>query len=209
MALKAFIDNWRWAGVPFYLRTGKRMPARVTEISVHFKPVPRVLFGAPGRQAVAPNVLALRIQPNEGISHLFEVKVPGHAMRLSPYQMDFGYREAFQHDPPEAYERLILDAALGDATLFTRGDEVEAAWAFLEPVLSACRAQPVRPLPQYPAGTWGPAEADRLIEADGRRWQTSAAPTGVTFLFLHVPRVACQPVIDNASRIAVKASYGR
>jgi glucose-6-phosphate 1-dehydrogenase len=181
VALKTYVDNWRWAGVPFYLRTGKRMPARVTEISVHFKPIPRVLFGAPGREPVEPNVLAMRIQPNEGISLLFDVKVPGHAMRLSPYQMDFGYREAFQKDPPEAYERLILDAALGDGTLFTRGDEVEAAWAFLDPVLSACRvAQPPSAvhrrgggatLPDYAAGTWGPAEADRLIESDGRRWQ--------------------------------------
>ena len=173
VAMKIQIDNWRWAGVPFYLRTGKHLPARITEISVHFKPIPRVLFGAPRRQAVQPNVLAMRIQPNEGISLRFEVKVPGHAMKLEPYQMDFGYMEAFRRGPPEAYERLLLDAALGDSTLFTRGDEVEAAWNFLAPVLTACSA-PAKPkggLPQYPAGTWGPAEADRLIEADGRRWQ--------------------------------------
>jgi glucose-6-phosphate 1-dehydrogenase len=171
VALKTHIDNWRWSGVPFYLRTGKRLPARVTEISVHFKPIPRVLFGAPGREPVESNVLAIRIQPDEGISLLFDVKVPGHAMRLQPYQMDFGYREAFRKDPPEAYERLILDAALGDSTLFTRGDEVETAWSFLAPVLAACRAAPAGgPMPEYPAGSWGPAEADRLLDADSRRW---------------------------------------
>jgi len=176
VALKTFVDNGRWAGVPFYLRTGKRMPARITEISIHFKAVPRVLFGALACGPLPPNVLALRIQPNEGISIQFEVKVPGRAMGIEPYQLDFGYADAFGRGPPEAYERLLLDAALGDSTLFTRGDEVEAAWTFLEPVLRACAASAARPLPSYPAGTWGPREADALIEAGGRRWMLFRRP---------------------------------
>lgn len=170
VAIKTFIDNWRWAGVPFYLRTGKAMPAKVTEIGIHFKPVPHVLFNAPPFGPMEPNILALRIQPNEGISLQFQVKVPGAGVRIQPYEMDFGYAESFGAEPPEAYERLLLDAALGDATLFTRSDEVEAAWAFLQPILDGCAESPPRELPTYPAGSWGPAEADELIEADGRRW---------------------------------------
>lgn len=175
VAMKVFIDNWRWAGVPFYLRTGKRMPVRITEISVHFKPVPQILFGAPQRGLLEPNVLGIRIQPNDGISMRFQVKVPGHPMRIRPYQMDFGYADAFER-APQAYERLILDAALGDSTLFTRSDEVEAAWAFLEPILEGCRERPVRRLPTYAAGSWGPREADELIEADGRKWMLVRRP---------------------------------
>lgn len=168
VAFRALIDNWRWAGVPFYLRTGKRMPVRVTEISVHFKSVPQVLFNAAPFGSMAPNVLAIRIQPNEGISLRFQVKVPGPAMRIEPFQMDFGYKRAFGKGPPDAYERLLLDAVLGDATLFTRGDEIEAAWAFVAPIIEGCEGR--GPLPVYPAGTWGPSEADALIEADGRAW---------------------------------------
>ncbi|MBE3070372.1 MAG: glucose-6-phosphate dehydrogenase, partial [Planctomycetes bacterium] len=175
VAMKVFIDNWRWAGVPFYLRTGKRMPVRMTEISVHFKAVPRVLFGALARGPLEPNVLAIRIQPNDGISMRFQVKVPGPAMQVEPYQMDFGYADAFQR-APEAYERLLLDAALGDSTLFTRSDEVEAAWAFVQPILDGCRTRPVRDLPTYPAGSWGPQEADDLIAADGRQWMLVRRP---------------------------------
>ena len=170
VAFRTFVDNWRWAGVPFYVRTGKRMPARITEISVHFKAVPQVLFNAAPFGPLEPNVLAIRIQPNEGISLRFEVKVPGPAMQIEPYQMDFGYRGAFAKGPPDAYERLLLDAALGDATLFTRSDEVEAAWAFVAPVIEGCEQRGARPLPQYPAGSWGPKEADDLIEGDGRKW---------------------------------------
>lgn len=170
VALKTYIDNWRWAGVPFYLRTGKRLAARITEIGIHFKPVPQVLFNAPPFGPMAPNILALRIQPNEGISLQFQVKRPGAGVRIEPFKMDFGYAEAFGGEPPEAYERLLLDAALGDPTLFTRSDEVEAAWAFVTPILEACAAAPPSALAQYPAGSWGPPEADALIEADGRRW---------------------------------------
>jgi len=171
VACKVFIDNWRWSGVPFYLRTGKRLPARITEIGIYFKPVPQVLFNAPPFGPMQPNVLTLRIQPHEGISLQFQVKVPGPAMRIRPFKMDFGYLEAFGQEPPEAYERLLLDAALGDSTLFARHDEVEAAWAFVSPVIDGCALQPVRQLPTYAAGTWGPREADELIAADGHRWR--------------------------------------
>jgi glucose-6-phosphate 1-dehydrogenase len=177
MAMKLFIDNWRWAGVPFYLRTGKRLAARLTEIAVHFKPIPQVLFGAPGRGPVEPNVLALRIQPNEGITLRFQVKVPGPAMQIEPFQMDFGYAEVFEHAAPEAYERLLLDAALGEPTLFTRGDEIEAAWTFIQPILDGITQCLAARLPSYPAGSWGPPEADALLEADGRRWSLVRRPT--------------------------------
>ena len=177
VAMKVFIDNWRWSGVPFYLRTGKRMAARMTEIAVHFKPIPQVLFGAPQRGPVEPNILAIRIQPNEGITLRFQVKVPGPAMQIEPFQMDFGYAEVFERAAPEAYERLILDAALGESTLFARGDEIEAAWTFIQPLLDGIKQCPVRKLPQYPAGSWGPEEADALIQADGRRWTLVRRPT--------------------------------
>ena len=176
VAFKTFIDNWRWADVPFYLRTGKRLPVRITEIDIHFKPVPRVLFNSGSMGSMQPNILALRIQPNEGIMLQFQVKEPGHATRISPYKMDFGYADSFGKEPPEAYERLLLDAALGDSTLFTRSDEVEAAWAFLTPVIDGCAAEPACQLPTYAANTWGPKEADDLIAADGRRWHLMRRP---------------------------------
>jgi glucose-6-phosphate 1-dehydrogenase len=177
-AMRVFIDNWRWSGVPFYLRTGKRMAARVTEIAVRFKPIPQVLFGAPGRSPVEPNTLAMRIQPNEGITLRFQVKVPGPAMQIEPFQMDFGYAEVFERAAPEAYERLLLDAAHGDPTLFARGDEIEAAWTFIQPLLDGIKQCLVQRLPQYPAGSWGPKEADALMEVDGRRWMLVRRPTG-------------------------------
>jgi glucose-6-phosphate 1-dehydrogenase len=176
VALKAYIDNWRWAGVPFYLRTGKRMPARITEIGVHFKRVPKVLFNTGAFGPLPPNILAIRIQPNEGISMRFQVKVPGPAMRLEPFQMDFGYLSAFGKGPPDAYERLVLDAALGDTTLFTRGDEIEAAWAFIDPVIEGCEKHGAGRPATYPAGAWGPKEADELIEQDGRQWYLTRRP---------------------------------
>ncbi len=176
VAIKTFIDNWRWAGVPFYLRTGKAMAVRITEIGIHFKPVPHVLFNAPPFGPMRPNVLALRIQPNEGISLRFQVKAPGQGVPIRTHKLDFGYADSFGAAPPEAYERLLLDAALGDATLFTRSDEVEAAWAFLQPILDGCAEQAVARLPSYPAGSWGPAEANALLEADGRRWMLMRRP---------------------------------
>ena len=176
VALKAFVDNWRWAGVPFYLRTGKRMPVRLTDISIHFKSVPYVLFDMGEETPLVPNVLAIRIQPNEGISLQFQVKVPGPAMEIRPFQMDFGYAAAFGKEPPDAYERLLLDAALGDSTLFIRDDEVEAAWSFLSPIVESCEKEKLAELPAYPAGTWGPKAADDFIEADGRRWELMKRP---------------------------------
>jgi len=169
-ALKLFVDNWRWAGVPFYLRTGKRLAARVTEILIHFHEVPRVLFNAPPFGPMPHNILALRIQPNEGISMRFQVKVPGIQMRIRPLKMDFSYARSFGSEPPEAYERLLLDAVLGDQTLFTRSDEVEAAWKFIAPILDVCSKRETARLPTYRAGSWGPKEADELIAADGHRW---------------------------------------
>ena len=173
VAFKAFVDNWRWSGVPFYLRTGKRLAARRTEISIHFKPVPQVLFNTPPMGPIAPNVLAVRVQPDEGISMEFQVKVPGLATRIQRLKMDFGYAEAFGRTPPDAYRRLLLDAALGDATLFARGDEVELAWGFVCPILAGCALPTAAPLATYEAGSWGPAEADALIAADGNRWHVA------------------------------------
>jgi len=170
VALKLLVDNWRWAGVPFYLRTGKRLPVRITEIGIHFKPIPEVLFNTKQFGAIPPNLLTIRIQPNEGISMQFQVKVPGSEMKVHPYKMDFSYRDSFRKSPPDAYERLLLDAAAGDSTLFARNDEVEAAWTFLTPILCGCAEQKATELPQYPAGSWGPKEADELIEKDDRKW---------------------------------------
>ncbi len=170
VAFKAFIDNWRWAEVPFYLRTGKALPTRCTEISVHFKPVPRVLFNRPPAPPLAPNVLTLRVQPNEGIALEFQAKVPGPGTHIRPLEMDFAYADVFGDGPRDAYERLLLDAAIGDATLFTRSDEVEAAWEFVMPVLVGCAEPTAGGVLTYPAGTWGPPEADALIQADGREW---------------------------------------
>ncbi len=174
IAFKAMIDNWRWSGVPFYLRTGKRMPVRITEIGIHFKDVPRVLFNE--TNAMAQNILTMRIQPREGINLRFQAKVPGPALNIKPCQMHFGYAEGFGKEPPEAYERLLLDAAVGDATLFTRSDEVEAAWEFLEPVIKGCEGYPGHLMPKYPAGSWGPKEADEIIQADGYEWYVSRQP---------------------------------
>ena len=170
VAFKAHVDNWRWSGVPFYLRTGKRLPRRCTEISIHFKDVPQVLFNLPPAGPLRPNVLTIRVQPDEGIALEFQAKVPGPAMNIKPLEMDFGYRESFGEAPPDAYQRLLLDAAVGDATLFTRSDEVEAAWQFVTPVIEGCSQDSADNVLQYAAGTWGPQEADELIEADGNRW---------------------------------------
>jgi glucose-6-phosphate 1-dehydrogenase len=173
VALKLSIDNWRWAGVPFYLRAGKAMPKRVTEIAIHFKRAPHAIFGKAlrGRLADEPNVLSIRIQPDEGISLKFFSKVPGPTMELLPVPMEFRYGTSFGAEPPEAYERLILDCLLGDGTLFTRGDEVEASWAWIDQIEKAWAALPPPAFPNYAAGTWGPEAADRLIEADGRVWR--------------------------------------
>ncbi|MGZ7032129.1 MAG: glucose-6-phosphate dehydrogenase, partial [Thermoanaerobaculia bacterium] len=169
-AMKVFIDNWRWADVPFYLRAGKRMPKRVTDISIHFRPAPHPLFHKIRDVKMQPNVLAMRIQPDEGISLKFDSKVPGPSVRTAPVTMEFRYATSFGGEPPEAYERLLLEIMLGDSTLFARRDEVETAWAWLDPLLEAWPADPRPPCP-YSAGTWGPKESDELIERDGRKWR--------------------------------------
>ncbi len=169
-ALRVFIDNWRWAGVPFYLRAGKRLPKRSTEIAIAFRAVPHVLFK--GMAATDErNELVLRIQPDEGVSLQFGSKVPGPAIRVQPVVMDFRYGSAFVLEPPEAYERLLLDAMVGDSTLFTRHDEVEQAWTFVQPILDAWREGPPPSSPNYAAGDWGPKGADTLLESEGRRWR--------------------------------------
>jgi glucose-6-phosphate 1-dehydrogenase len=169
-AIKVFIDNWRWADVPFYIRAGKRLPKRVTDISIHFRPAPYPLWRKVRSVNVTPNVLAIRIQPDEGISLKFDSKVPGPSVKSAPVTMEFRYATSFGAEPPEAYERLLLETMLGDSTLFARRDEVEQAWAWLDPLLNAWAADP-RPPDPYPAGTWGPESADRLIERDGRKWR--------------------------------------
>jgi glucose-6-phosphate 1-dehydrogenase len=169
VALTAYVDNWRWRGVPFYLRAGKRLTRRATEISVHFKPAPLALFGP---TAPEPNVLVLRIQPDEGITLRFVSKVPGPTTVLRPVNMDFRYGTTFGHAAPEAYERLLLDVMLGDPTLFTRADEVDWSWRYFDPVLAAWKAEGTKDLPTYAAGTWGPAAAEKLITRDGRRWRS-------------------------------------
>ncbi len=166
VAATFYIDTWRWEGVPFYLRSGKRLPKRVTEIAIQFRPVPQLLFGP-----TDPNVLAMRIQPDEGISLQFEAKVPGPTARHRPVAMDFRYGTAFATAPAEAYQRLLLDVMLGDSTLFARRDEVEAAWTLVAPILNTWAATQATDLPNYEAGTWGPEAADQLLEASGRRWR--------------------------------------
>jgi glucose-6-phosphate 1-dehydrogenase len=171
VALRMEVDNWRWAGVPFFLRTGKRLPKRETEISVVFKRAPLALFQHLDADSMTPNVLSMRIQPNEGISLQMVSKVPGMGMRIQPVHMDFLYGSSFSQQSPEAYERLLLDVMLGDSTLFTRKDEVEESWSIMTPILEAWQQQPAPRFPNYEAGTWGPAEAAEMIERDGYAWR--------------------------------------
>jgi glucose-6-phosphate 1-dehydrogenase len=170
VALKVFIDNWRWAGVPFFLRTGKRLPKRASEISIHLKAVPPILFNKAPNGPLDPNVLSIRIQPDEGFALGISSKIPGPRVRVYPVQMDFHYGSTFGGSSPEAYERLLLDVMAGDATLFMRRDAVEAAWRWVMPILDRWAASS-DPLPTYPAGEWGPPEADRLIQSTGRQWR--------------------------------------
>jgi len=169
-AVKLFVDNWRWQDVPFYLRTGKRLPARISEVSIQFRPVPHQTFPTSAVLDWRPNRLLIAIQPEEGILIRFEAKYPGPEMRLSPVVMQFYYREAFKTQPPEAYETLLLDVMRGDATLFMRADQADAAWAVISPILEVW--QSIRPtdFPNYPAGMWGPETAEILIAQDGRSW---------------------------------------
>ena len=170
-ALKLGVDNWRWAGVPFYLRTGKRLPKRTSEIAVQFRRTPHLVFRRNPETPAEPNRLILQIQPDEGISLQFGAKLPGSEPRIKLVDMDFDYHKAFGAEPPEAYERLLLDAMKGDATLFARGDWVDLSWELLEPVVQAWAKGDPRKFPNYEAGTWGPAEADTLLEREGRDWR--------------------------------------
>ena len=171
VAMKLSIDNWRWADVPFYLRTGKRMPVRNTHIVIQFRRAPFVLFRDTPVEHLMPNQLVLHIQPEEGISLQFAAKVPGPVMRLGTVDMNFEYQEYFGKQSSTGYERLLHDCMIGDQTLFQRADMVEAGWSVVNPVLDLWKALPPRNFPNYASGTWGPKEADELLERDGRRWR--------------------------------------
>ncbi|MBV9661317.1 MAG: glucose-6-phosphate dehydrogenase [Acidimicrobiales bacterium] len=171
VAMKLEVDNWRWAGVPIYIRTGKRLPKRLTEVALQFKAVPHLAFGRAETRDLRPNALVLRIQPDEGVALRFGAKVPGQAFTVRDVLMDMSYGTAFLEDPPEAYERLLLDAMVGDPTLFIRSDEVDQAWKIVDPILKAWQERAV-PLAGYAAGTWGPRQAGDLMERDGPQWRT-------------------------------------
>ncbi len=170
-ALKFYIDNWRWAGVPFYLRSGKRLAKRATEISIQFRRVPHLLFRGTPCDRIEPNLLTVHIQPDEGISLRFSAKLPGPVMHIRPVTMNFRYGEAFSASPPTAYETLLLDCMLGDATLFNRQDAVELSWELVDPIIERWRQDGEKGLAFYESGSWGPAEAVAFIAADGRAWE--------------------------------------
>jgi glucose-6-phosphate 1-dehydrogenase len=169
VALKLFVDNWRWAGAPFYIRAGKRLPKKATEIAIQFHSTPHTPFARAETQGLEPNVLVIRIQPEEGLSLKIGAKVPGSGFEVSSVNMDLLYGTAFLEEAPDAYQRLLLDLMLGDPTLFIRADEAEGAWGILEPVMRAWSRN--GEVPTYPAGTWGPKETDELLERDGREWR--------------------------------------
>ncbi len=173
-AIRLEIENWRWAGVPFYIRAGKRLAKRATEITIQFKQPPLLLFkdhDGPCGEQIEPNIISMRIQPDEGIALRFGAKVPGPSMNICPVNMDFSYAAAFGASSNNGYERLLLDAMLGDATLFAHRAGVEATWALYTPILEAWKAAPIADLPNYAAGTWGPEAADALLERDGHSWR--------------------------------------
>ena len=170
IAAQLQIDDWRWSGVPIYVRTGKRLPKRSTEIAIQFRGVPHKLFASAGTEP-DPNLLAIRIQPDEGIMLRFGAKIPGLGLDVRSVTMDFTYGSAFSVDSPDAYETLILDALQGDASLFTRADEVEHAWAIVDPIIDFWADSEAPDFPNYEAGTWGPPEADQLLAGEGRKWR--------------------------------------
>jgi glucose-6-phosphate 1-dehydrogenase len=172
VALRLELDSWRWAGVPFYVRTGKRMPKRTTEIAIQFRNPPLHIFKRVSATPILANLLIVNVQPDEGISIRFEAKLPGSRMQLAPVMMNFRYGSAFGLAVPEAYETLLLDAMLGDPTLFARHDFVEQSWALITPVHGSWKAHAGRDIPFYEAGEWGPPEADAMMAAGGRRWRT-------------------------------------
>ena len=169
-ALRLHIDNWRWAGTPFFLRAGKRLHARATEIVVRFKQAPHLVFDGQ-RRNISPNSLILRIQPDEGVFLCFSAKEPGPGLNIRPVPLEFHFADTFKIEPPEAYERLVLDAILGDGTLFARADSIEQSWGLITPIVEAWEEYAAPPA-TYPAGSWGPPEADDLLAAAGDRWQT-------------------------------------
>jgi glucose-6-phosphate 1-dehydrogenase len=171
VAMKLLVDNWRWADVPFYLRTGKYLPARATEIALRFKRAPMLLFRDTSVESLSSNWLVIRIQPDEGIALRFSAKIPGPVMRLDTVEMDFRYTDYFGSTPSTGYERLLYDCMMGDQTLFQRADMVEAGWSIVEPLIDVWKALPPRAFPNYAAGTWGPKEADELLQQDGRQWR--------------------------------------
>ena len=180
VAMALHIDNWRWAGVPFYLRTGKRMGRRATQVVIRFRRPPFVLFRKTHVERLAPNEIVINIQPDEGISLNFEAKVPGPVVRLGAVNMKFEYSDYFGTTPQTGYETLIYDCMMGDPTLFQRADMVEAAWTVVQPILDVWKATPAGDFPNYAAGSWGPEEANELLRRDGREWR--------------------DPTIDNATR---------
>jgi glucose-6-phosphate 1-dehydrogenase len=170
-AIRLYVDNWRWQGVPFYLRSGKALRGKTSEIIIEFHRPPHLMFHLPPGSDFTPNILSLCIQPDEGIHLRFEAKVPGSDQEMRSVDMDFHYRSSFDGTLPDAYERLLLDALAGDASLFTRSDAIEAAWRLVDPVLQGWEAQGDPPLGTYPVGSWGPQAADDLLARDGRRWR--------------------------------------
>jgi glucose-6-phosphate 1-dehydrogenase len=175
--MKLYLDNWRWQGVPFYLRSGKALESKLSEIVIEFKAPPHVMFQLPPKYQLTPNFLSLCIQPNEGIHLRFETKVPTSPRETRSVDMEFQYADSFGGEPlPDAYERLLMDALQGDASLFTRSDEIEMAWRLMDPILAAWE-QPglAPPLLSYPRGSWGPPEAEAFLDRDGRRWRLGCA----------------------------------
>jgi glucose-6-phosphate 1-dehydrogenase len=171
VAMKFYIDNWRWGGVPFYIRTGKRLPTRVTEIVVHFKKTPHHLFKLQPGKIPVENQLILRIQPDEGILLKFGMKIPGSGLKIKNVAMDFHYSDLTESKIPEAYERLLLDALIGDNTLFARADSLEESWKFIDPILKAWKEDRNIKLYGYPAGTWGPIEASSIFASPHYDWR--------------------------------------
>jgi len=171
-AMRIMVDNWRWHGVPFFLRSGKRLARRDTEIAIQFRAPPHMMFPLAGGESIAPNVLTIQVQPDEGLSLSFEIKVPGAGMRMTEVRMDFSYAEAFGRSNHDAYETLLLDCMAGDPTLFIRADATEAAWKVVDPVIEAWERERAAP-PRYEAGSWGPAEADALVGGAGAKWRGS------------------------------------
>ena len=178
VAIKVMIDNWRWAGVPFYIRTGKRLGSRHTEVAIQFKRAPLVLFRDTPVSSLKPNQLVMHMAPDEGISLRFGAKVPGAQMKVGAVEMDFNYSDYFGTDPNTGYEILLYDGIMGDQTLFQRADMVEAGWKVVDPILDVWKALPPRDFPNYPAGSWGPPEADELIGRDERYWRKITDDSG-------------------------------